>query len=132
MLIAVDVQFTVEKEGPLELLQQCCQPCGFPANLGLFLWICGFFEDLRVACFGAFLIKIGLLLRIFVCGLLKFYGTFAVSIYCKTKFGVFLCKFAHLGLFFRICLPTFIFNLPAGFMFFEFSYKTQVGLVFFH
>jgi len=39
-----DVQFTVEKEGPLELLQQCCQPCGFPAKLVLFfLWICGFF-----------------------------------------------------------------------------------------
>jgi len=46
-----------------------------------------FFEDLRVACFGAFLIKIGLFLQIFVCGLLKFYGTLVVSIYCKTKFG---------------------------------------------
>jgi len=51
-----DVQFTVEKEGPLELLQQCCQPCSFPANLGLiFLWTCVFFEDFRVACFWAFL-----------------------------------------------------------------------------
>jgi len=76
------------ERSPLELLQRCCQPCGFPANLGLFF--CGFavfFEDLRVACFGAFLIKIDFFLKIFVCGLLKFYGTFAVSIYCKTKFG---------------------------------------------
>jgi len=49
----------------------------------------------------------------------------------KRILGVFLCKFAHLGLFFRICLPAFVFNLPAGFMFFEFSYQTQVGFVFF-
>ena len=82
-----DVQFTVEKEGPLELLQQCCPPCVFPANLGLFL--CGF----------AFFFKTGVLLALslfwlklacfadFVCGLLKFYSTFAVSIYCKRKFG---------------------------------------------
>jgi len=56
--------------------------------LGLFFCgFAGFFEDLRVACFGAFLIKIDFFLKIFVCGLLKFYGTFAVSIYCKTKFG---------------------------------------------
>jgi len=39
----------VEGEG------QCCQPCGFPANLGLlFCGIAGFFEDLRLACFGAY------------------------------------------------------------------------------
>ena len=44
----------------------------------------------------------------------------------KRNLGVFLCKFAHLGLFFRICLPAFIFNLPAGFIFFEFSYQMQV------
>jgi len=29
-----NVQFTVEKGGPIELLQQCCQPCGFSAILG--------------------------------------------------------------------------------------------------
>jgi len=33
---------------------QCCQPCVFPANLGLFFCgFAGFFEDLRDACFGA-------------------------------------------------------------------------------
>jgi len=44
-----------KKQGHIELLQQCCQPCGFPTNLGLFF--CGFtvfFEDLRVACFALF------------------------------------------------------------------------------
>jgi len=35
-----------------------------------------------------------------------------------------------LGLFFRICLAAFVFDLPVGFMFFEISYPTQVGLVF--
>jgi len=49
----------------------------------------------------------------------------------KQSLGVFLCKCAHLGLFFRICLPAFVFNLPAVFMFFEFSYQRQVGLDFF-
>jgi len=43
---------------------------------------------------------------------------------------MFLYKFAHFGLVFRICLPGFIFNLPTGFMFFEFSYQTHVGLFF--
>jgi len=103
-----DVQFTVKKEGPFKLLQQCCQPCGFPTNLGLFFCgLAGFFEDLRVACFGVFLIKIDLFLQIFVCGLLKFYSTLVVSIYCKTKFGrvfVYICTF---GLVFSDLPPFF-------------------------
>jgi len=35
-----------------------------------------------------------------------------------------------LGLVFRIFLPGFVFNLPAVLCFFEFSYQTQVGVVF--
>jgi len=29
-----------------------------------------------------------------------------------------------------MCLAAFVFNLPVGFMFFQFSYSTQIGLVF--
>jgi len=66
-----------------------CQPCSFPANLGLFFVKLRVFLDLRVAFFGLVLIEIclffGLVLyRFLFCGLLffKFYGTFAVSMYC--------------------------------------------------
>ena len=42
------------------------------------------------------------------------------------------CANLHIfGLFFRICLAAFVFNSPAGFMFFQFSYPMQIGLVFF-
>ena len=83
---------------------QCCQPCGFPANLGLF------FVDLRVFWRLAGCLFFGLVFcRFLFCGLLFFksYGTFALQFAAKGNSGVFLCKFAHFGLGFSDFPPGF-------------------------
>jgi len=85
--------------------------------LGLFIWICVFFEDLRVASFSACFIS--KLLVFWACflqiscvadSLCLFSNFMAIllfdSLYCKMHFsGAVLCKYAHFGLVFRICLP---------------------------
>jgi len=120
-------------------LVQCCQPCGFPANLGLlfvdlrFLKICGFLD------FGLVLIKSCSFFGLVFCKFL-FCGLHFFQIlwhYCRfsllqNEIWAWFCVNLHiLGLFFRICLPAFIFDLPASFTFFEFPYQTHVRLVFF-
>jgi len=91
------------------VLDQCCQPCSFPTNLGLFFVdLRGFLKTFRLLVFGLVLIKIysffGLVfcrcLQIADCFFIKFHGQFPLSIYFKMKFGLFLCKFAHFGLVF--------------------------------
>jgi len=97
-------------------VHQRCQPCGFPRIWGLF------FVDLN-----AFLKTCGLLgfaesclffadFVVRLCFFFKFYGTFAVSIYCKRNLGVSLHKFAQFGLVFPICLPVLVFSFPAVFL----------------
>jgi len=112
---------------------QYCQPCSFPVNLDLF------FVDFLKTCGLLVLIKICLFFglvfcRFQFCALFFFLNFMAFLLFqfiAKFNLGMFSCKFAYFGLvFFRICFPAFIFNLHAGFMFFEFSYQMQVGLVF--
>jgi len=55
--------------------------------------------------------------------------TFARQFTAKQNLGVFLCKFAHLGLFFRIFISGFAFNLHAVLHFLNFFYQKHVGIV---
>jgi len=81
-----DVQFTVEKEGPLNFAA-VLPTLRFSSEFGLVpLWICVFFKTGVLLALSLFWLKLACFAD-FVCGLLKFYGTFAVSIYCKRKFG---------------------------------------------
>jgi len=50
------------------------------------------------------------------CFFFEFYGAFVILIYCKTQFGVSLCKFANFGLVCGICLPAFVFDFCAVFL----------------
>jgi len=81
-------------------LKQCCQPCGFPANLGLFfveLWF--FLKTWGLLVFGLVLIEICLFYADFCfadCFFFKCYGTFAVSMYSWRHIGrdfVKICPF---------------------------------------
>jgi len=64
----------------VQVTEQCCQPCDFPVKLGLFFCgFAGFFEDLGLLVFWACFWQISVLQIAFF---FKFYGTFAVSIYC--------------------------------------------------
>jgi len=102
---------------------QGCQPCGFPVNLGLFfLWSYGFFfEDLRVACFWAcFNLNLLVFCRCLFCGLLVFqivWYFFCFNLLLKTIWAFFCENMLNMGLFFRMCLPVFLFNFPADFLF---------------
>jgi len=119
--------------------RQCCQPCGFPANLGLF------FVELRVflkTCgllvFGLVLVEICLFFglvfcRFQFCRLLffKFYGTLCCfNLLLKAYWACFYKILVIFGLFFRICLPAFSFNFVADFSFCWIFMPTPVGLVF--
>jgi len=84
---------------------------------------------LRIACFGAFLIKIGLFLQIFVCGLLKFKAILLFQFTAKRNLGVFLCKFSHLGLFFGFASLLYLICLLV-LCFFNFPTKRKLGLFF--
>jgi len=63
----------------------------FSRKFGLvFLWICVFLKTCGLLAFGLVLIKICVFFadfRIADCFFIKFHGHFALSIYCKTKFG---------------------------------------------
>ena len=111
-------------------VNQCCQPCGFPTNLGLFY--CGF----ALETFGFLvLIKICLFFYKFLfCGVLffKFDGTFAVSIYYTTKFRrVFVKICSFWACFFGFSLPAFVFNLPAVFLFYCVFLRSTLWACFF-
>ena len=102
-----DVQFTVEKEGHLELFAAVLPTLRLSHKFGLvFLWIYGFFWRLACCLFCAFLIKIGLICRFLFADCLNNMALLLFQFTAKWNLGVFLCKFAHLGLFFfQICLP---------------------------
>jgi len=78
------------------------------------------FLNLKLACFCRFLFA--------DCFFSNFMTLLLFQFTAKRNLGVFLCKFAHFGLFFRIFLPAFIFDLPAGFMFFNFPTKRKFGV----
>ena len=99
--------------------------------MDLRIWAC-FFKTCVLLVFGRFKLNLACFCRFLFadCFFSNLMTLLLFQFTAKQNLGVFLCNLAHLGLFFRICLPSFIFNLPAGFIFFEFSYQTQVGLVF--
>jgi len=63
-------------------------------------------------------------LQIYVLQIAFFHFTaiFLLQFITKQNLGMFLSKFAYYGLVFQICFLTFIFNLPAGFFFVQFSF----------
>ena len=105
---------------------QCCQPCGFPANLGLFFCgVAGCFEDLRVACFWACLIEICLFFGLVFCRFLFFrlllfqifWHFCCFNLLLKVILTCFCENLLILGLFFRMRLPAFLCNFPPDFLF---------------
>jgi len=109
----------------------------FPRIWACFFWSCGFFEDLRVACFWAcfnwnLLVFWACFCRFlfFDCLFFKFYGNFMFQFSPKGILCVFLWKFGHFGLVFQNCHPTFLFKLLADFSFCCIFLPTHVGLVF--
>jgi len=111
----------------------------FSREFGLiFLWSCGFFQGLRVACFGA----------CFNWNLLVFWACFLqnsvfliafssnfVAIFCfnlllKAYWACFYEILVILGLFFRICHYAFLFNLLADISLCCIFLPTHVGFVF--
>jgi len=120
--------------------QQWCQPCGFPAKLGLFFCgVAGFYEGLRVACFWA-CCKWNLLVFwacffpdfCFVdCFFSNFTALLLFQFTAKGILGVLLWKFPHFGLVFSDLPPCFfclIFLLILSFCWI--FMPTDVGLVF--
>jgi len=98
-------------EVALTVVGQCCQPCGFPANLGLFF--CGFAFFLKT-CGLLALIKICLFFRIFlqisvlrIAFLSNFMAILLFQFTTKRNLGVILCKFAHFGFVFLDMPPCF-------------------------
>ena len=87
----------------------------FPRILACFLWICVFFDDLRVACFDWNLLIFGLVfLQIYVLQIafLKILWPFCSFNLLQNEIWVCFClNLLILGLFFfRICFPVFVFN----------------------
>jgi len=121
--------FTV-RSSLVQRCHQCCQPCVFPANLGLFF--CGvafFFKTCGLLLFGLVLIEICCFLGLFFadCFFPNFLATLLFQFTAKGILGMFLWKFAHFGLVFRICHPVFLFDFLADFWIFL---PTHFGLVF--
>ena len=113
-----------------DMLQQCfecCQPCGFPANLGQF------FVELRFFLKTCGLLVFGLVFCRFLFFLIAF-SSILMEIFCfnlllKAYWTCFCENLIILGLFFRICYHTFLFNLLAAFSFWCIFLPTHVGLV---
>ena len=108
------------------VINQCCQPCGFPANLVLFF--CGvavIFYDLRVACFWACfnwnLLVFGLVfMQISVLWIAFFqilWHFFCFNLLLKKIWACFCENMLILSFYFRVCLPVFLFNFPTDFLF---------------
>jgi len=120
-------------------VRQCCQHCGFLANLGLFFVELRFFWRLA----GGF--SFGMFQLIFACSLGLFFADLCFAdcfffqyLWHFCCFNVLLkecwaCFYGNLlifGLFFRIYLPDFLFKFFADFLFCWISMPTHVGLVF--
>ena len=125
------------RETRKEQQNQCCQPCGFPANLCLFF--CGvafFLKTCGLLVFGLVLTKFCLFFGLFLqicfsdCFFFKFCGYFLFQFAPEGILGAFLWKFGHFGLVFWICHRAFLFNLLADFSFCCIFLPTHVGLVF--
>jgi len=80
------------------IAQQCCQPCDFPTNLGLFFCgVAGFLKTCGLLVFGLVLTEICLFFRVFFadfcfsdCFFFNFYGNFLFQFAPKSILGVFL------------------------------------------
>jgi len=113
---------------------QCCQPCRFPHELGRFsVELRFFFEDLQVACFWACfnwnLLVFGLVSSRLL--FFKFYGTFAVSIYCYRHIGhVFVKISSFWACFFRFASLHFYLIFMLIFCFTDFFCQHMLGLFF--
>ena len=120
------------------ILKQCCQICGFPANLGFFCGVSVFFKDLRVAsfwtCFNWNLLAFCACFFADFC----FAGCFFQILWHFCRFNLllkaywawFCANLLILGLFSRICRPHFLYNFLGNFSFFWNFLPTNVGLVF--
>ena len=111
----------------------------FPRIRTCFLWSCGFFEDLQVACFWAcfnwnFLVFWACFLQISALRIVFFFK-FLWHFYCcnllrKAYWACFCENMFILGLFFRICNHDFLFDFLADFSFGWIFLPTHFGLVF--
>ena len=114
---------------------QCCQPCDFPVNVGLFFGgVAGFFEDFRVAClnwnllaFWACFLQISVLQITFF----QFVWHFCCFNLLLKAYWVCFCEnLLIFGLLFQFFHPAFLFNFLADFLFGWIFLRAHVGLVF--
>jgi len=106
--------------GVLPHVQQCCQLCGFPANLGLlFVKLLVFW---RLACYlflGLFYLKFACFYKFMFCRLLFFQILWHFWSFHLLLRAIWVCFCENLlisGLFLLMCLiPAFLFNIPADF-----------------
>ena len=115
---------------------QCCQPCGFPINLGLFFWgVACFLKASGLLVFGLVVIEIFLFFglvfcRFLFCGLFFFQILWHFSCFTlllKTYWTCFYENLLILGLFSQICLPAFYLIFLLIFCFVEFSCQRMLG-----
>jgi len=107
----------------------------FSRKFGLvFLWSCRFFlRTYGLLVFGLVLIEICLFFADFCFADCFFSNFMAILLFestAKSILGVFLRRFAHFGLVFRICHPDSLFDFPANFSFCWIFLPTHFGLVF--
>ena len=121
------------------IIQTVLPTLRFSREFGLiFLWSCGFFGDLRIACFWAcfnwnLLVFWACFLRISVLRIAFFqilWHFCCFNFLLKAYWACFYENSLILGLFFRLCLPAFLFNFLADFSFCWIFLPTHVGLVF--
>jgi len=120
-------------------ISQCCQPWGFPANLGLFF--CGvafFFKTCGLLVFGLVLIEICLFFGLVfadICFADCFFFQISWHFSClnlllKAYWACFCEDLIILDLFFRICHPDSLFDFLANFLFRWIFLPTHFWLVF--
>jgi len=110
----------------------------FSRDFGLFLWSCGFFEDLQVTCFWVcfnwnLFVFWTCFLQISVLRIAFFSNFVALLLFqftAKGILGVFLWKLLIFSLIFRVCLPAFLFNFVADFSLCWIFLPTHVELVY--
>ena len=102
----------------------------FPRIWACFLWSCGLLVLGLVSierCLFFGLVFCRFLLRMTFFQILWQFGCFNLLQNAIWACFMNICSF---GLVFRICLPAFVYNLPAVFCFVKFSYQTHFGFVF--
>ena len=102
-------------------------------NLGVFLWSCVFFWRLASCLFlGLFQLKFACFWAcVFQTSFFQVLWYFcSFNLLLQAYWACFCENFLILGLFFQICLPAFLFNFHANFLFHWFFLPTHVGLVF--